>query len=42
MAWPALYNLHNPNGSEETNMAAPPPYNFRNTTGNEETKPLLN
>ena len=41
MAWPAFYNLNNPNGNEETNMAAPPPYNFRNPTGNEETIPLL-
>ena len=42
MAWPVLYNLRNPTGNGETNMAGPVPYNFRNPAGNEETKPLLN
>ena len=42
MAWPVLYNLRNPTGDEETNMAGPVLCNLRNPTTDEDTEQLLN
>ena len=42
MAWPVLYNLRNPTGDEETNIAGPVLCNLRNPTTDEDTEHLLN